>query len=121
MVAFAALLINPPTGTEQIGRLGFNKPPPARRQSRGAGDPPHLSLAERGGRGIYYWNFVSVGGLPLKRPVQQLFSERRDNVEQSRLIGNDRIPKEKTKTGRKKSRHFERIQQLVSIINRLKI
>lgn len=60
VVVFTVLLIKPPTGTEQIGVLGFNKPLPARRQRRW--DPPHLSVAERGGRRIYYWKFVSVGG-----------------------------------------------------------
>lgn len=100
--AFTVLLINPPTGTEQIGVLGFNKPRPARRQRRWGS-----SSFIFGGRRICYWNFVSVGGLFLKHWVQRLFLERENNVEQSCLIGKDGIPKKNKikKIGREKKRH----------------
>lgn len=97
-VVFTALLINSPTGTEQISSLGFNKPPFALQASRC-----------RRWLLIYLW----LRALDVECIIRTLFQWEasskargsgvifgRDNVEQSRLIGNDGV--------KKKQRAFER-------------
>lgn len=92
-VVFTALLINSPTGTEQISSLGFNKPPLALQASRC-----------RRWLLIYLWLRAPDAECIIRTLFQWEASSKargsgvifgRDNVEQSRLIGNDGVKKKK--------------------------